>query len=125
MLEINYTLTLGAMLIGLASSVHCVGMCGGIIGALSYSLPADIRENNLKRFAYVTSYNLGRLISYSAMGLLAGLLGAEVFNLLGAGSGHFVMRLTVCTWLAGFRSSPARKSSVKSCGASSHPLGNV
>ena len=100
MLEINYTLTLGAMLIGLASSVHCVGMCGGIIGALSYSLPADIRENNLKRFAYVTSYNLGRLISYSAMGLLAGLLGAEVFNLLGAGSGHFVMRLVAATLIA-------------------------
>jgi sulfite exporter TauE/SafE len=100
MLEINYTLTFGAILIGLASSVHCVGMCGGIIGALSYSLPADIRENNLKRFTYVTSYNLGRLTSYSAMGLLAGLLGAEVFNLLGAGSGHFVMRLIAATLIA-------------------------
>ena len=93
MLEINYTLTFGAILIGIASSVHCVGMCGGIIGALSYSLPADIRNNNLKRFAYVTSYSLGRLVSYSVMGLLVGLLGSEVFNLLSTSSGHFVMRL--------------------------------
>ena len=91
MIEINYTLTLGAALIGLASSIHCVGMCGGIVGALSYSLPAEIRDNRAKRFAYVTSYNLGRLTSYAVMGMLAGLLGGEIFNL--SGSGHFVMRL--------------------------------
>ena len=93
MFEINYTLTIGAILIGLASSIHCVGMCGGIIGALSYSLPPETRDNNLKRFGYVTAYNLGRLFSYAAMGMLAGLLGAEVFGLVGSGSGHFVMRL--------------------------------
>jgi hypothetical protein len=93
LLEINYPLTLGALLIGLASSVHCVGMCGGIIGALSYSLPVETQENTPRRIAYVSSYNLGRLVSYAAMGLLAGLLGGQAFNLLSGGSGHFVIRV--------------------------------
>lgn len=91
MFEINYTLTIGAFLIGLASSIHCVGMCGGIIGALSYSLPAETRNNNLRRLSYISAYNMGRLASYALMGLIAGLLGSEVFGL--AGSGHLVMRL--------------------------------
>ena len=93
MLEINYPLTLGAFLIGLASSIHCVGMCGGIIGALSYSLPAVVRDNTWQRLLYVSAYNLGRLASYALMGLLAGLVGGEVFEPFGSGSGNLVIRV--------------------------------
>ncbi|HEB66688.1 MAG TPA: sulfite exporter TauE/SafE family protein, partial [Gammaproteobacteria bacterium] len=31
--------------VGLFSTLHCLGMCGGIIGALTFSLPADVRAD--------------------------------------------------------------------------------
>jgi len=103
-ISINYPLTVSALLIGLASSIHCVGMCGGIIGALSYSLPDTVRGNRWRHFAYIAAYNLGRLASYALMGLLLGLLGKEFFGNLFAGSGHLVIRLlaTLLIVLTGF-----------------------
>lgn len=63
-------LTLGtAFLLGLFSSAHCVGMCGGIMGALSMAIPADAIR---RRWVLLTSYNLGRIASYSLMGLIFG-----------------------------------------------------
>src|SRR5690606_40792468 len=64
------TLTLtAALVLGLASSLHCVAMCGGIIGALSLgAAPAD----GTGRFVYVAGYNLGRIGSYAVAGALSG-----------------------------------------------------
>ncbi|NNF97179.1 MAG: sulfite exporter TauE/SafE family protein, partial [Halobacteria archaeon] len=33
-----------AFLVGLLGGVHCVGLCGGIVGALSFGLSEDIRQ---------------------------------------------------------------------------------
>ncbi|RKZ67012.1 MAG: sulfite exporter TauE/SafE family protein, partial [Gammaproteobacteria bacterium] len=57
------TLT-SAFLLGFFSTLHCIGMCGGIIGALSLSLPIEIRNNKPKLFTFVMTYNIGRIISY-------------------------------------------------------------
>ncbi|GGC18378.1 hypothetical protein GCM10011572_44700 [Pseudoduganella buxea] len=71
--------------VGLAGSVHCVGMCGGIVGALSAGAPArtipivpagagaalpmaQVGELTLR----VLAYNAGRIASYMAAGALAG-----------------------------------------------------
>jgi sulfite exporter TauE/SafE/copper chaperone CopZ len=59
--------------IGLVTSVHCVAMCGGI--NLSQCLPgagggAAIRPSLL--------YNLGRLLSYTAVGIIVGALGRAI-----------------------------------------------
>ena len=90
----NDPLTLtSAFLLGLFSTMHCVGMCGGIIGALSLSLPVETRNNKPKLFAYVMTYNLGRIISYGAAGLVAGAIGAGVLQSTGIESGHAVLRL--------------------------------
>lgn len=79
---------LPVFLVGLAGSVHCVGMCGGIVGALSTSgqgVPVQVRGLP-QRHSTVTAqaaapmpavlrvgaYNAGRLLSYSAAGALAG-----------------------------------------------------
>ena len=86
------TLT-SAFLLGLFSTMHCVGMCGGIIGALSLSLPVETRNKKPKLFAYVMTYNIGRIISYGAAGLLAGAIGAGVIQSTGIESGHAVLRL--------------------------------
>src|SRR5690554_2310492 len=64
-----------AFALGFFSSVHCVGMCGGIMAALTMAIPEEARG---RRGRLILSYNLGRLLSYSLMGLLVGLLAAPL-----------------------------------------------
>lgn len=68
MLEFNL---LAIFLTGLLGGVHCVGMCGGIVGAFSLQLPGSG-----PRFGYHLAANLGRLASYAIAGLIAGALGS-------------------------------------------------
>lgn len=63
-----------AFTMGLFSSLHCLGMCGSIIGTLTLSLDSKIKQNKLLFFTFVLNYNLGRIVSYSIAGLLAGLM---------------------------------------------------
>lgn len=55
-------------LVGLLGGVHCVGMCGGIVGALSMGGPA--------RWSLHLAYNAGRIFSYALAGALVGALGS-------------------------------------------------
>lgn len=57
---------------GLLSSMHCIGMCGSIIGTLTLSLKPEIRNNKTRLLPYVLNYNLGRIFSYTVAGGLAG-----------------------------------------------------
>src|SRR5690606_37839500 len=57
-------------LIGLASSFHCMTMCGPI----SLALPLD-RSSNRKILQGVLIANFGRILTYSVLGTLFGLLG--------------------------------------------------
>lgn len=59
-----------AFVMGLAGSLHCVGMCG----PLALSLPAS-HKNSLSRISGGLIYNSGRVLSYTGMGLLFGSLG--------------------------------------------------
>ena len=90
-----------AFLLGFFSSLHCIGMCGGIIEALSLSLPVEIRNHKPRLFTYVLSYNIGRLISYGAAGLIAGAVGTSVLQSAGFDQGHAVLRVIgVCMMIA-------------------------
>ena len=62
-------------LVGLLGGTHCVGMCGGIVGALSMGAPA--------RWSMHLAYNLGRIFSYALAGALVGALGAASQGLEG------------------------------------------
>lgn len=64
---------LSGLLLGLASSLHCVGMCGPIVLALN-------RVSGLKQngWARLLLYHSGRITTYITLGLLAGLLGLGV-----------------------------------------------
>jgi sulfite exporter TauE/SafE len=86
---ITYT---SAFLLGLFSTIHCVGMCGGIIGALSLSLPAEIRRDRPQMLMFVTTYNIGRIFSYSLAGLVAGAIGTGVLASVGFDQGHTILR---------------------------------
>lgn len=60
---------------GLFSSLHCMSMCGPIV--LSYSLPLAGRQLSENALAH-TFYNLGRVLTYSLLGAVAGLIGNSV-----------------------------------------------
>ena len=71
-----------AFVTGLLGSVHCVGMCGGIIGALSMTAVPEVRVATVaRRVSYFPfAYNFGRVSSYTVAGLLAGGLGQSVLD---------------------------------------------
>lgn len=71
-----------AFFIGLLSSLHCFGMCGGVVGALTMSLHPDTRQKMATLFPYVFSYNVGRILSYSVAGLLVGVFGELLINIM-------------------------------------------
>ncbi len=59
-----------ALVFGLMGSFHCIGMCGPI----AFMLPVD-RNSTLKKNLQIGLYHLGRILSYSIIGLLFGFLG--------------------------------------------------
>lgn len=61
---------ISAIIFGLLGSFHCIGMCGPI----AFMLPID-RANKTKGFFQILNYHLGRLFTYSLIGLLFGFLG--------------------------------------------------
>ncbi|MHB1656236.1 MAG: sulfite exporter TauE/SafE family protein [Burkholderiales bacterium] len=65
-----------AFLVGLLGGVHCVGMCGGIVTALSFATP-----NAKPGLAMLLGYNGGRLLSYALAGAIAGAVGASTLLL--------------------------------------------
>jgi len=66
-----------AVILGLLGGGHCLGMCGGLMGALTLAIP---KEQRSRRFRLLLAYNLGRILSYACAGLLIGLAGWAVAN---------------------------------------------
>ena len=91
---------ISAFFVGLFSTLHCVGMCGGIIGALTFSLPEHIRNNRLRLIPYVSAYNFGRITSYVIAGALIGGLGDQISG-LAPQYGHFVLQLFASVLMLG------------------------
>lgn len=68
------TVIITGFVLGLISSFHCVGMCG----PLALSLPVQHLEK-LRQVLAIFLYNIGRIISYSLLGLLFGLAGRSIY----------------------------------------------
>lgn len=87
-----------AFVLGVVSSTHCVGMCGGIVGALTYSLAPEIRGKRSRFVLFSLHYHLGRISSYMLAGaLVAG--GAAVFQELAGAGSALVMRTVGAVFL--------------------------
>jgi uncharacterized protein len=82
-----------AFMMGLFSSMHCIGMCGSIIGTLTLSLSTEIRNNKALLLPFVFNYNLGRIISYTLAGGLAGIIGVLIIKPFGEFYGHRLLQL--------------------------------
>ena len=63
-----------ALIIGFLGGTHCIGMCGGITGALSMAIPTGVGYKK-RLLLTLLSYNLGRISSYSLAGLIVGTMG--------------------------------------------------
>ena len=60
-----------ALSVGIVGSIHCIGMCGGIVAALSMGGERSYWKG-------IASYHFGRIASYSALGLAAGMIGSLI-----------------------------------------------
>ncbi len=90
--EISY---LTAFIAGLLGGVHCLGMCGGIVGALTFgikqedSVSSDASNpaggpcvsSTKNTFPYLVAYNSGRIMSYTIAGVLVGGISMLATNL--------------------------------------------
>lgn len=78
-----------ALAIGFFGSLHCIGMCGGLVSALCLSRPK-------LWWPGLFSYQCGRISSYIVLGLVAGSLGAGLSM-----TGWFGQIQQLLAWLAG------------------------
>lgn len=63
------------LIVGLLGGVHCFGMCGGIVSALSLQT-----ENGKGHLPVHLAYNAGRLLSYVLAGMLVGMMSGAGFH---------------------------------------------
>lgn len=63
---------IAVFLVGLLGGTHCVAMCGGIVGALSVQMPGQ----SARQWPIHLAYNLGRITTYTALGVFAGAIGS-------------------------------------------------
>jgi hypothetical protein len=65
---------------GLASGVHCVAMCGGIVAAFDFQKTIPIRNSDQGEiWARRLCFNAGRISTYAAAGALAGTAGGAAY----------------------------------------------
>jgi sulfite exporter TauE/SafE len=69
-----WQILLSGFSLGLISSLHCVGMCGPLMLAL------PVRHlNRVKQLTAIFLYNIGRVFTYSLIGVLVGLAGRRIY----------------------------------------------
>lgn len=73
-----------ALLMGLMGSTHCVGMCGGMAGALSLPL-SKTDFSTLKKLSIQFCFSLGRLLGYGIAGYIAGSFSWVFLSFFGEG----------------------------------------
>lgn len=65
---------IAAFVVGFLGGVHCIGMCGGIVGALCAGLGQE-QQATSKALPFLISYNFARILSYTSAGALMGGIG--------------------------------------------------
>ncbi len=79
-----------AFVAGLLGGVHCLGMCGGIVGALTFGTVGQ--DDNRRKWLFQLLYNLGRISSYTLAGVLVGWLGAVLTQQFASHTLHQVLQ---------------------------------
>ncbi|MEO6550301.1 MAG: sulfite exporter TauE/SafE family protein [Ferruginibacter sp.] len=92
-----------ALTLGMLGSFHCIGMCG----PLAFSLPLS-KDSDFAKFTGSFLYNMGRVVTYSTIGFLFGMMGKS-FSLFGmqqwlsvvAGAAILLLLVIPPKWLSG------------------------
>lgn len=71
---------MAAFVIGFLGSLHCIGMCGGISGALTAAIDQGARHRKSVLLGYQLLYSIGRIFSYACAGFIIGLAGATAYH---------------------------------------------
>ena len=103
-------LVASAFLMGLFGGVHCVSMCGGVVGVLCSAAPrcptamAAGGRSRLAQAPYWLAYNLGRIASYTLLGCLFATLGTLSTGLFPLDAVRFGLRTVaaLCMLAVGF-----------------------
>lgn len=90
-----------AFAMGLATSLHCVGMCGSIIGTLTLSLSPRVRNNKRLLVPFVFNYNFGRITSYTLAGAIAGVVESFIPAPVTEINGYRILQLVSALIMAG------------------------
>ena len=85
---INPTTLLGGVLLGLASSLHCAGMCGGIGSSLTLAAGRSART----QAQTLVIAQAGKAVAYAAAGGVLGALGSGVYGLFDRQNAHLVLQ---------------------------------
>ncbi len=70
----NIEILIAGLSLGLISSFHCVGMCGPI----AFALPVQ-HLSSLSRHLAIINYHLGRVLTYSILGAIFGIMGRQIY----------------------------------------------
>jgi len=81
---------LGGLLMGLASSLHCAGMCGAIASSLMFAFSPG--EAPAERARTLLAAHAGRLMMYVAGGMVLGAAGSAFYGAFDHAAAYFVMR---------------------------------
>lgn len=65
---------------GLLGGVHCLGMCGGIVSALTLGLNRSDGAGGSSLWPFLLAYNGGRVLSYAVAGALMGGIGSLILT---------------------------------------------
>jgi len=88
------------LLLGAASSVHCVVMCAGVAGSLAMSDRGGVRPARLIWSSIVL--NLGRVCTYTVIGASIGAIGATILPVSGSDEALLIARwagLLALSWV--------------------------
>jgi sulfite exporter TauE/SafE len=81
---------LGGLLMGLASSLHCAGMCGAIASSVMFAFSTG--EAGADRARALGAAYGGRILMYIAAGMIVGGIGSTLFGAFDRASAFLVMR---------------------------------
>lgn len=81
---LNHSQYFVAFITGLLGGVHCFGMCGGIVGALTLNTTTpQIQQTQKLQIGILFGYNLGRLSGYMTAGAIVAFLSSSIVDLTG------------------------------------------
>ena len=78
---LNHSQYLVAFITGLLGGVHCFGMCGGIVGALTLGVSKE--KTSSSQLAIMLGYNIGRISGYVVAGTIVAFFGSSLVDLTG------------------------------------------